>query len=68
MILLFSSAEGHNYSHYPQRKAKHPNQLGFFTILDIHAIWLARSRTESDFNWPQAARISRPRGVRTGEA
>jgi hypothetical protein len=30
-----------------------------------------RSRTDnfsvSDFNWPQAARMSRPRGVRTGE-
>jgi hypothetical protein len=30
-----------------------------------------RSRADnfsvSDFNWPQAARISRPRGVRTGE-
>ena len=36
--------------------------------LDFYAIWLARSRTESDFSWPQAARISRPRGVRTGEA
>jgi len=31
----------------------------------------SRSRADnfsvSDFNWPQAARISRPRGVRTGE-
>ena len=30
-----------------------------------------RSRADnfsvSDFNWPQAARMSRPRGVRTGE-
>jgi hypothetical protein len=28
----------------------------------------ARKRTELDFSWPQAARISRPRGVLTGEA
>ena len=26
------------------------------------------SRSDSDFNWPQAARMSRPRGVRIGEA
>jgi len=28
----------------------------------------ARSRSLSDFNWPQAARMSRPRGDRIGEA
>ena len=27
-----------------------------------------RIRSDSDFNWPQAARMSRPRGVRIGEA
>jgi hypothetical protein len=27
----------------------------------------ADSFSVSDFNWPQAARMSRPRGVRTGE-
>lgn len=27
-----------------------------------------RSRSLADFSWPQAARMSRPRGVRTGEA
>jgi len=47
--------------------------LGADSVLDFIAIarsaW--RSRTDSfsvsDFNWPQAARMSRPRGVRTGE-
>jgi hypothetical protein len=31
--------------------------------------WRSRadSFSVSDFNWPQAARMSRPRGVRTGE-
>ena len=31
-------------------------------------VFWRRSRTEVDFNCPHAAKISRPRGVRTGEA
>jgi hypothetical protein len=31
-----------------------------------HQAWLRRALTLADFNWPQAARMSRPRGVRTG--
>gem|GEM_PF-6136331 len=27
-----------------------------------------RMRSEADFSWPQAAKMSRPRGVRIGEA
>jgi hypothetical protein len=50
---------------------------GVHAMLDPHQSVIAiarsawRSRAESfsvsDFNWPQAARMSRPRGVRTGE-
>jgi hypothetical protein len=32
------------------------------------ARWLARSFTEALLSWPQAAMMSRPRGVLTGEA
>lgn len=31
-------------------------------------VFWPRSRSEADFNCPHAARISRPRGVRTGDA
>ena len=31
-------------------------------------VFCRRSRSDADFNCPHAAKISRPRGVRTGEA
>ena len=31
-------------------------------------VFCRRSRSDADFNCPHAARMSRPRGVRTGEA
>ena len=34
----------------------------------VTLVFCRLSRSEADFNWPHAARISRPRGVRTGEA
>src|SRR4051812_43694696 len=58
-LLRFARNDGH-------LAARHFTQS---VIAIARSAW--RSRAESfsvsDFNWPQAARMSRPRGVRTGE-
>ena len=41
---------------------------GYFATRRIARLALARSFTLSDFSWPQAAMMSRPRGDRTGLA
>jgi hypothetical protein len=41
---------------------------GIYAVCVIARSALARSFSLSDFSWPQAARMSRPRGVRIGLA
>ena len=53
----------------PRHDGDRQRRLHQSVIAMARSAW--RSRAESfsvsDFNWPQAARMSRPRGVRTGE-